>query len=116
MEEFKSKAGFKMKLEQKRKLYMKDAEVLHEYSAKDITTINEKEIRFSDGYRLDLMECKDDFPVEAPDGRKYIGARFSGSFWQFFVEQGSVVVLCDNMEDYCGILSNIGFIHSLDLS
>ena len=105
-----------MKLEQKRKLYMKNAEVLHEYNAKDITTINEKEIRFSDGYWLDLMECKDCFPIEASSGRKYIGARFSGAFWQFFVEQGSVVLLCDSTEDYCGILLHIGFINSFDLS
>ena len=95
---------------------MKYSEVLHEYNAKDITAINEKEIHFSDGYWLDLMECKDYFPIEVSSGRKYIGARFSGAFWQFFVEQGSVVVLCDNMEDYCGILSKMGFVHSFDLS
>ena len=95
---------------------MKNAAVLHEYNAKDITAINQKEIRFSDGYWLDLMECKDYFPIEASDGHKYIGARFSGAFWQFFIEQGSVVILCDNTEDFCGILSNIGLIRSFDLS
>lgn len=71
-----------MNSEQKRKLYMRVGEILHEYSAKDITTITEKEIRFSDGYMLDLMECQDYFPIAVPNGCKYIGARFSGEFWQ----------------------------------
>ncbi len=105
-----------MELQQKRKLYMKDAEILREYNASDIKSINEKDIIFADGYFLDLMECKDYFPIERPNGRKYIAARFSGAFWQFFLEEGSIVVLCDGMDDYFKILSNIGLFHSFDLS
>lgn len=95
---------------------MKSAEILVEYNFKDIAVINEKEIRFFDGYWLDLMECKEYFPYNEPAGRKYIGARCVGAFWQFFVEQGSVVVLCENTEDSCAILSKIGFLRSFDLS
>ena len=104
-----------MELQQKRKLYMKDAEILREYNAKDIIGINEKEIRFSDCYLLDLMECKDYFPIEHPYGRKYIGGRMTGAFWQFFVEEGSIVVICNGMEGYLKILSNIGFANSFEL-
>ena len=105
-----------MELQQKRKLYMKDAEILREYNAKDIIGINEKEIRFSDGYLLDLMECKDYFPIEHPYGHRYIAARFTGAFWQFFIEEGSIVILCDSMDDCSKILSTIGFSRSFDLS
>jgi hypothetical protein len=105
-----------MELLEKRKLYMRDAEILREYDVKDITIITETEIRFSDGYLLDLMECKEYFPVEGPYGRKYIAARFSGAFWQFFTEEGSIIILCDNIEDSSNLIDNIGYIRSYDLT
>jgi hypothetical protein len=107
-----------MTLEQKRELYLKDAKVMREYRMQDIDCINEKGIRFRDGYWLDFVECRECFPIRLNGNNKhnYIGARCVGSFWQFFVEQGSVVILCDNIDDYCEILSEIGFLRSFDLS
>ena len=104
-----------MNLEQKRKLYMKEVKILREYNATDITSIDGRQICFFDGFLLDFAECKEFFPIEHPYGRKYIGGRMTNAFWQFFVKEGSIVILCDDVEGYLNILSNIGFTNSFEL-
>ena len=102
-------------LEQKQMLYIKSS-ALREYNNNQIKEVSEKGILFTDGRYLDFEKCKDYFPCEAPYDRKYIGARFPHSFWQFFDENDSVVVLCNDKDDYFTILTNIGILNSFDLS
>ena len=82
------------------------------YEPNEITSITEFDIAFSDGRVLNFEECKKYFPY----GDKYVGARFPPYFWQFFTENDSVVVICDTMELYLKILTNIRWSRSFDLS
>ena len=70
---------------------------------------------FSMGFYLILQSAKNFFPIEHPYGRKYIGGRMTNAFWQFFVKKGSIVILCDDVEGYLNILSNIGFTNSFEV-
>lgn len=105
-----------MELKQKRQLYIKCKKSIREYDAKDIVNIDDLGIMFSDGFFLQFAECGKYFPVDHPYGRQYIGARFTGEFWQFFVKDASIVVLCEDRDDTLKILSHIGFLNSFDLS
>ena len=105
-----------MELEQKRSLYIKDNKVIREYDIAEVFNIDDSGIVFNDGRVLDFKECGNCFPIEHPYGRKYIGARFTGAFWQFFTNEMSIVVLCNDRDDTLKILSHIGFMNSYDLS
>ena len=107
---------FDMELNLKRKLYMKDKKVIREYNAKDIVNIDGSGVLFADGFSLDFMECGSCFPIKHPYGNQYIGARFTGAFWQFFVKDASIVVLCNDTDETIKILSHVGFSNSYDLS
>ena len=105
-----------MELEQKRSLYIKNNKVIREYDIAEVFNIDDSGIVFNDGRVLDFKECGNCFPIDRPYGRKYIGARFTGAFWQFFTNEMSIVVLCNDRDDTLKILSHIGFMNSYDLS
>ena len=102
-------------LEQMQRLYIK-SNILCEYNSNQIKEVSKKGILFEDERLLDFEKCKEYFPYEAPYGRKYIGARFPHLFWQFFDKNDSVVVLCNDRDDYYTIFTNIGILNSFDLS
>ena len=89
-----------------------ESKTLHEYNISEISEISEKGILFSDGRYLDFEECR----KYSPYGDRYIGARSTGRFWQFYTQNDYVVIVCNDMDSYKKILSNIGFINSFDLS
>lgn len=101
-----------MTLEQLFELYI-ESDVIWEYNANEICNISPLCIRFSDGRNLVFEECRKHFPY----GDRYIAARFSPYFWQFYTEKDSIVIVClDNKDSFYDIADNIGFLNSFDLS